>query len=137
MASSEVIAPSATVPRVALWTGRILSGLLGVFLLFDGGAKLFKPEPVIEGTLRLGYSESVIVPLGIVLIACTVIYLIPRTAILGAILLTGYFGGAVASHVRVGDDGFSIGFGIGFGVLTWLALYLREPRLRALVPLRS
>jgi hypothetical protein len=128
---------SATPSKTALWAGRVLSGLLGLFLLLDGVAKLFKPEPVVEGTLKLGYPEGAIVPLGITLIACTLIYLVPRTAVLGAILLTGYFGGAVASHVRAGDGAFPVAFGVGFGVLAWLGLYLREPRLRALVPLRQ
>ncbi|AMV27005.1 hypothetical protein VT84_21565 [Gemmata sp. SH-PL17] len=122
--------------RGLLWTGRVLSGLVGGFLLLDGVAKLFKPEPVVEGTVKLGYPESVIVPLGITLTVCSVLYLIPRTAILGAILLTGYLGGAIATHVRVGDDVFTIVFGAAFGVIVWLGLYLREPRLRALVPLR-
>ena len=121
----------------AVWAGRVLSGLVGAFLLLDGIAKLFKPAPVVEGTLRLGYSEDVIVPLGIVLTACALLYLIPRTSVLGAILLTGYLGGAVATHVRVADGAFSIVFGVAFGVLVWLGLYLREPRLRALAPLRQ
>ena len=128
---------SAAPSNAALWAGRVLSGLVGGFLLLDGIAKLFKPDVVVEGTVRLGYPENVIVPLGIVLSACAVLYLIPRTAVLGAILLTGYLGGAVATHVRVADGAFSIVFGVAFGVLVWLGLYLREPRLRALAPLRQ
>src|SRR4030095_11295899 len=89
------------VSRKALWAGWILRGLPALFLLFDGGMKLFKPELVVKATVQLGYPESVIVPLGIVLTVCTVLYLIPRTAVLGAILVTGYLGGAVATHVRV------------------------------------
>lgn len=131
--SVDSLAPRS---RGLLWTGRVLSGLVGGFLLLDGVAKLFKPEPVVEGTVKLGYPESVIVPLGITLTACSILYLIPRTAILGAILLTGYLGGAIATHVRVSDDAFTIVFGAAFGVIVWLGLYLREPRLRALVPLR-
>ena len=127
----------ASLPAKPVWGGRIVSWLPALFLLLDGVAKLFKPAPVIEGTVKLGYSESVIIPLGIVLIACTVLYLIPRTAVLGAILLTAYLGGAVATHVRVGDGIFPVVFGITFGVLLWLGLYLRDPRLRELVPLRS
>ena len=127
----------ASVPVKGVWAGRIVSWLPALFLLLDGVAKLFKPAPVIEGTVKLGYSESVIIPLGIVLIACTVLYLIPRTAVLGAILLTGYLGGAVATHVRVGDGIFPVAFGITFGVLVWLGVYLRDARLRELVPLRS
>ena len=120
-----------------VWAGRIVSWLPGLFLLLDGVAKLFKPAPVIDGTVKLGYSESVIIPLGIVLIVCTVLYLIPRTAVLGAILLTGYLGGAVATHVRAADGIFPVVFAVTFGVLLWLGLYLRDARLRELVPLRS
>lgn len=121
----------------SLWAGRIISGVMALFLLVDGVAKLFKPGPVIEGTIKLGYSESLIVPIGIVLIACTILYLIPRTAVLGAILLTGYLGGAVATHVRAEDGAFGIVFATVFGVLIWLGLYLSDDRLRALLPLRS
>ncbi len=119
------------------WAGRVVSWLIALFLLLDGVAKLFKPAPVVEGTVKLGYSESVIIPLGIVLIACTILYLLPRTAVLGAILLTGYLGGAVATHVRVGDGAFGVIFAAAFGVLLWLGLYLRDQRLRELLPFRS
>jgi hypothetical protein len=97
---------------------------------------LVKPAPVVEATVRLGYPESVILGLGVVLIACTVVYLIPRTSILGAILLTGYLGGAVATHVRVDTDLFPVVFPIILGVLVWGGLFLRDDRLRALLPLR-
>jgi DoxX-like family len=120
-----------------LWAGRIVSWLVGAFLLLDGVAKLFKPAPVVEGTIKLGYAESVIIPLGIVLIASTILYLLPRTAVLGAILLTGYLGGAVATHVRAADGAFGITFAVTFGVLLWLGLYLRDGRLRELLPLHS
>ena len=128
---------AGSLPAKGVWAGRIVSWLPGLLLLVDGVAKLFKPAPVIEGTVKLGYSESVIIPLGIVLIACTVLYLIPRTAVLGAILLTGYLGGAVATHVRAADGIFPVVFAVTFGVLLWLGLYLRDARLRELVPLRS
>ena len=96
-----------------------------------------KPAPVVEGTVQLGYPESVLLGLGIVLLACTVLYVIPRTAILGAILLTGYLGGAVATHVRVGNPLFThVLFPVYLGVLIWGGLYLRDERLRALIPLR-
>ena len=121
----------------ALWAGRILSGLAALFLLLDGAMKLVKPAPVLEATGRLGYPESVLVGLGTVLIVCTLIYLIPRTSVLGAILLTGYLGGATASHVRVGDPTFPIFFPIIVGALIWGGLWLRERRLRALLPLRD
>jgi len=92
----------------------------------------------VEATVKLGYSATTIVPLGIVLLTCTVLYVIPRTSVLGAILLTGYLGGAVATHVRVGDPLFShVLFPVYLGVMIWLGLYLRDNRLRALMPLRS
>jgi DoxX-like family len=121
-----------------LWTGRIMSALPVLFLLMDGVMKLVKPEPVLRATVQLGYPESVIFGLGIVLLVCVVLYVIPRTAVLGAILLTGYLGGAVATHVRVGDPLFShILFPVYVAILVWGGLYLREERLRALIPLRS
>ncbi len=128
---------TAPVSKKMLWAGRIISALPALFLLMDGVMKLFKPAPVVEATVRLGYSENVIIPLGIVLIVCTVLYLIPRTSVLGAILLTGYLGGAVATHVRVGEGLFPVLFPVFLGVLIWLGLYLRDDRLRTLIPLRS
>ena len=105
-------------------------------MLLDGAMKLVKPGFVVEATVRLGYSESVIVPLGVVLLTCSVLYVIPQTAVLGAILLTGYLGGAMASHLRHDDGLFAIVFPAIFGVLLWGGLYLRDVRLRALVPWR-
>jgi len=104
----------------------------------DGVMKLFKPAPVVEGTISLGYRESTIVPIGLVLVACTLLFVIPRTAVLGAILLTGYLGGAVATHVRVGAPLFSHTlFPVYIGVLVWAGLWLRDGRVRALLPLRE
>jgi len=126
------------VSKKNLWIGRIVSGLPALFLLVDGAMKLVKPAVVVEATTKLGYSESLIVPIGIILIACTLLYLIPTTSVLGAILLTGYLGGAVATHVRAAEGGvFPIIFPIIFGALLWLGLYLNDTRLRALIPLRS
>lgn len=122
------------VSKGALWAARIISGLVALFLLMDGAMKLVKPAFVVDETMRLGYPERVIVPLGVVLIVCTILYLIPKTAVLGAILLTGYLGGAVATHVRAGEPVFSVVFAIVFGVLVWLGLYLRNPTLRLLIP---
>jgi hypothetical protein len=133
----QLEAPTVAVSKKALWAGYVLSVLPGLFLLLDGVMKLVKPEFVVKATVDLGYPESVIVPLGIVLVACTVLYLIPRTAVLGAILLTGYLGGAVATHVRVGDNAFSILFPVILGALLWGGLYLRDERLRLLIPSRS
>jgi len=133
----ESVSQTAPASKKMLWAGRIISALPALFLLLDGIMKLVKPAPVVEATVRLGYPESVILGLGIVLLACTVLYLIPRTAILGAILLTGYLGGAVATHVRVGGGLFSVLFPVVLGVLVWGGLWLRDERLRALIPLRS
>ena len=121
-----------TSSRRTLWAGRVISALPALFLLIDGIMKLVKPPVVVEATVKLGYSETVIVGLGIVLLACTIIYLIPRTAVLGAILLTGYLGGAIATHVRVGDPLFTIIFPVILGTMIWGGLYLRDERLRSL-----
>jgi hypothetical protein len=126
---------SAPISKGALWTGRILSAIPVLLLLTSATAKLLKPPNVIEGFAKFGYSETVITKLAIIELACTAIYLIPRTSVFGAILLTAYLGGATATHARVGDPAF-VGPVIT-GVLLWLGLYLREQRLRALVPLRS
>jgi len=123
--------------KAMLWIGWILGGVVALFLLLDGGMKLVKPEPVVEATTKLGYSEAAIVPIGIVLVACTLLYLIPRTAVLGAALLTGYLGGAVATHVRVGHGAFEILFPVVFGIFFWGGLWLRDARLRALMPWRQ
>jgi hypothetical protein len=127
----------ASISNKQLWAGRILSGLPAAFMVLDGGMKLFKPAPVVKATLQLGYAESVIVGLGIVLLASTLLYLIPRTALLGAVLLTGYLGGAVASNVRAGQPLFNIIFPIVFGALLWGGLWFRDQRLRELLPLRQ
>jgi hypothetical protein len=103
-------------------------------MILDGAMKLVKPSFVVESTKQVGFAESTIVPLGLTLLVSTILYLIPRTSVLGAILLTGYLGGAVATHVRLGDG--NQWFAVVFGVLAWLGLYLRDARLRALVPLR-
>ncbi len=128
---------TAPIAKNILWTSRILSGLPALFLLFDGAAKLFKPAPVVEETMRLGYQASVIVPLGLTLLICTIVYLTPRTTMLGAILLTGYLGGAVNTHVRMGEGWFPVLFPVIFGMLLWGGLYLRESRLAQLIPLTS
>jgi hypothetical protein len=133
----QPIDETAPASKGRLWAGRIISLLPALFLLADAIGKLIKPAPVVQATVKLGYSESVIVPLGIVLLICTVLYLIPRTAVLGAILLTGYLGGAVATHVRVGESLFSISFAVIFGILLWLGLYLRDPVLGKIVPLHQ
>jgi len=131
-------AEAAPVSKAALWIGRIISGLVVLFLLFDAGGKLVKSANVVQWHLQLGYPERAILPIGIALLISTILYAIPRTSILGAILLTGYLGGAVATHVRVGDPLIThVLFPAYFGVLLWLGLFLRDARLRVLIPLRS
>jgi len=127
---------TAPISKAMLWTGRVMSALPVLFFLMDGIMKLVKPPIVVKSTVELGYPESVILPIGVVLLVCTVLYVIPRTSGLGAILLTGYLGGAVATHVRVGAGAFPIVFPIIFGVLVWGGLFLRDGRVRALIPLR-
>ena len=121
-----------------LWAGRIISSLVVLFLLFDSAIKLMKLPPAVEGTILLGYPESLVFGIGIVELVCILVYVIPRTSVLGAILLTGYLGGAVATNLRVGNPLFShVLFPIYVGVLVWGGLFLRDHRLRALIPLRK
>lgn len=118
----------------AVWTGRILTGLAAAFMLFDAGIKLVKAQAAIDGTVALGYRPDVIVGIGLVALICTILYLIPRTAPLGAILWTGYLGGAVASNVRVDNPLFSQTlFPIYFAAILWTGLYLRDRRVQALI----
>jgi DoxX-like family len=131
---------AAPVSKKNVWAGRIMSGLVIAFLALDVAFKFVKPAPapVVETFARLGWSLSLAPVLGIVLLICTALYAIPKTSVLGAILLTGYLGGAIATHLRVGDPLFShVLFPTYLGVLLWGGLYLREPRLRALIPLRA
>jgi hypothetical protein len=116
-----------------IWAGRVISGLLVLFLLFDAVIKLMRIGPVLDAFSQLGWTTTQAVPIGIVLLVCTVIYAIPNSSILGAILLTGYLGGATATHLRAGQAFY---FPVIFGVLVWLGLYLRDERLRVLIPLR-
>ena len=117
-----------------IWTGRILSILARpVPCFFDGAMKLVKPAPVVEATSRLGFPESALTGVGLVLLACTILYLIPRTAVLGAILLTGYLGGAVAVQVRASSSGFETLFPVIFGALVWGGLILQDGRVGAVI----
>ena len=138
---SRSVQTSASLPTVSkgrLWTGRILSALPALFLLMDGIMKIMKPDFVVKATVEMGYPEDAIFGLGIVVLICVILYIIPNTAVLGAILLTGFLGGAVATHVRHGDPLFShVLSPVYFAILLWGGLYLREPRLSALVPLRK
>jgi hypothetical protein len=129
---------TAPVSKKMIWVGRVLSAIPILFLLFDSVIKLMKIAPVLESFVKLGYQTDVARALGIVLLVCVVLYAIPRTSVLGAILLTGYLGGAVATHVRVGDPLFSHAlFPTYVGLLIWAGLYLRDERVRALIPLRN
>ena len=133
------IAETAPVSKTARWTGRILSGLVIVFMLFDGAVKLV-PWPIVTETMeKIGYgsSENLARTLGVITVACTVLYAIPPTSIVGAILLTGYLGGAMASHVRIGSPLFTHTlFGLYLGLMVWGGLWLRDRDLRALIPFR-
>ncbi|HJT21609.1 MAG TPA: DoxX family protein [Nitrospira sp.] len=117
-----------------LWAGYVMAALPVLLLLFSGVMKLVKPANVVEGFVHLGYQESLALGIGIVELCCVVLYLIPRTAVLGAILLTGYLGGATASHVRIGEP---FHMAVLLGVLVWGSLYVRDERLRVLLPLRK
>ena len=120
-----------------IWTGRVLSGLAVLFLLFDSTGKLLEVQPVIDGTRQLGYPRGIVFTLGVILLSCVVVYLIPRTSVLGALLLTGYLGGAVASQARVENPLFShILFPTYVAMLIWGGLVLRDARLRAFAPWR-
>jgi DoxX-like family len=135
----STIAETAPVSKPALWLGRVLSGLVIVFMLFDGAIKLV-PWPIVTETMdRIGYgsSESLARTLGVITVACTVLYAIPPTSFVGAILLTGYLGGAMASHVRIGSPLFThVLFGFYLGLMLWGGLWLRDKSLRKLLPLR-
>jgi hypothetical protein len=127
----------AVLSRGTLWTARILSAVVVLFLLFDATLHLTKPTPVINAFNKLGYPLSASVGIGIVELLCLVAYLIPRTAPLGAILLTGIVGGAIATHVRAGSPMFEAYiFPILLGLLIWGGIWLRDERLRALIPIR-
>src|SRR4051812_27755723 len=134
-----MIAEAAPVSKPARLTGRLLSGLVIVFLLFDGAIKLV-PWPIVTETMdKMGYgsSETLARSLGIITIVCTLLYSVPPTSILGAILLTGYLGGAMASHVRIDSPLFSHTlFGFYLGVMIWVGLWLRDPATRNLIPFR-
>ena len=135
MQSATQIAPAS---KKRVWTGRIISALVVLFLLFDSAIKLMKLPPAVEGTARLGYPVTLVLPIGLVLLICVVIYVIPSTSVVGAILLTGYLGGAVASNVRIGNPLFGyVLFPVYVAVLLWTGLLLRDDRLGELVPLRS
>lgn len=129
--------PEPSLPPISkaqLWTGRILSALPVLLLVMSGAMKLMKPAPVVEGFAKYGYPAGAVTPIGLVELACTAIYLIPRTSVLGAILLTGYLGGATATHVRAGEPFYGA---VLAGMAVWGGLFFRNPQIRALIPLRK
>ena len=134
LTATETAAPS----KARLWTGRVLTILTTLFLLFDAVMKFVQPQPVTDAMARLGFPMYLSVPIGAILLVCTVLYALPPTCVLGAVLLTGYLGGAIVSQMRIGAPLLSTTlFPIYFAVLLWAGIYLREPRLRAIIPIRS
>jgi hypothetical protein len=128
-------ADSSKGARIAAW---VMAGIVAAFIVFDGAIHLLKPQPVLDSFAELGYPLAVSIPLGLVELACLVLYLIPRTSVLGAVLFTGYFGGAIATNLRVGKPLFStVLFPVYLGLLLWGSLYLRNARVRALMPITA
>lgn len=120
------------------WVGRVMSALAVLFLMVDAAMKVLEVPVAVEGTTQLGYPASIILPLGILQVILLTIYVIPRTSMLGAVLWTGYLGGAIATHVRLGNPLFThVLFPIYVAILLWGGLWLRDNRLRALMPLRK
>lgn len=134
MSSLSQAAPSSS---KFLWTSRIIRGIIVLVLLFDSITKLLRPRQYGEAAPLLGFSVRELVGIGAVLLICTAIYVIPRTSVLGAILLTGYLGGATFANVHFGMPVPVVFLPIVFGILIWLDIFLREPRLRALIPLQQ
>ena len=127
-----------SVSATALWSGRIISGLVTAFMIFDGTIHITKPAPVVQGFAQLGFPIRLAVPLGIVSLTCALLYAIPQTSILGAILLTGYLGGAVAVQVPTQNPFFGeVIFPVYIGIFVWGGIYLRDERMRKLIPFRS
>jgi hypothetical protein len=132
----QTVAEYAPASNGAIWIGRVLSGLVIAFLLVDGAMKLVPLDVVVQTHEQLGIPANLARTLGVLTITCTLLYAIPRAAVLGAILLTGYLGGAMAIHLRAGSPVFThLLFGLYLGVMVWGGLYLRDARLRALLPL--
>jgi hypothetical protein len=133
MTTKTALADISSVSKMHLWVGRLVSTLASLFLLVDGVMKLLKPPVVVKATLQLGYAESAILGIGTTLLICTVLYIIPRTSAVGAILLTGYLGGAVASNVRAGMPLFNVVFPMILAGLAWSGLWFRDLRVRNLL----
>jgi hypothetical protein len=135
MHATPTAAPS--LPPALVWTGRVLSAIVVLFLVLDGVMKLMAIPPVVDAFRQLGYPLESASVIGYLALACALLYAIPRTAVLGAIVLTGLLGGAISTHVRVHDPLFTHTlFGVYLGVIAWGGLWLRDARLRAMIPLR-
>jgi hypothetical protein len=130
----SVASQSNTISKSRLWTGRVISSILVLFLLFDAIAKIMRIPQVLQAFTQLGWAQTLAAPIGLVLLTCTFLYIIPTTSALGAILLTGYLGGAAATHLRAGQAFY---FPIVFAFLLWVGLVLRNDRLRILLPLQA
>ena len=128
---------TASTSKAAAWTGRAISVLVILFLIFDGVTKVLKVPQVLQASARLHLSIADTVGIGIVLLICTALYAIPRAAIFGAILLTGYLGGAVAIQLQAQSPVFENVFPVIFGVLVWAGLFLRDAQVRSMMPLRA
>lgn len=136
--TTPAFSDSADDSRARVWTGRILTGISIVFLLFDGVTKLMLIKPVVDAMPPLGYPVSLTRPIGVIVLVCLAVYVIPRTAVLGAILLTGFLGGAVATNYRIGNPLLThVLFPVYVALFVWGGLYLRDARLRALIPFRG
>jgi DoxX-like protein len=134
----QVETSDVVVSKKQLWTGRIISGIVCLLLLADAAGKIMQAKAVMEGTMQAGFQASAVVPIGIILLVCIIVYAIPQTAVLGAILLTGYLGGAVVTNFRLGMPlpTYTL-VPVYVGILVWGALYLRDRRLRVLIPIRK
>lgn len=133
----QSVTATRSTAKPMVWAGYIISTLAILFLVFDGAIKALRLAPAIEATTQLGYAETLVFGLGVLELFCLALYIFPRTAVLGAILLTGYLGGAIATQVRAGAPTFSLIFPVLVGAMIWGGLFLREARLRALIPLRQ
>ena len=136
-ASSAAAGGATAMPRLHLWIARVLTTILVLFFLMDATIHILRPAPVVEAMNQLGFPLAFAPVLGVIELVCLALWLLPRSALLGAVLLTGILGGAVAAHARVGDPAFpTVIFPLLIGLMVWGPLYLREPRLRALFPWR-
>lgn len=137
-ATTVEVGAAGAMPKAAVWAGRTMTGLVALFLVMDAGMKFADLPQVEQATAQLGFPHASILQIAALEVLCLALYLIPRTAALGALLLTGLLGGTVAAHLRTGDPLFShVLFGVYVGILAWGGLWLRDAKVRALLPLRG